>query len=368
MIGRNPLQVELVEHSSRLAPTGIGRYMRDLYKGLVPHIAVTRTTHIDPPFTRYLSFLHHLPLGIRAHRAGRIVHFTEELGCAQMMWRPVRPAVGTVHDLGMLAWPPEAHMHRALDRVLIRLSYLGLKRLDAIIAVSEYSRQTLIRKLHIPPERVFTVYSGLDGHLFRRTADARQQLESRFHVSSRATDRYLLYVGSEFPRKNLITLFRVLSQLPAHVCLLKVGDAGGRRFRQQTNQLIHEFDLAERVRFFDHVSEADLSLFYSAADVYVCASFLEGFGHPILEAMACGTPVVCSNAASLPEVAGSAACLVPPNDVATFTAAVLAILNDSELAAHLSTCGLQQAARFSWERTARAVIDVYRQSSSTSSG
>jgi glycosyltransferase involved in cell wall biosynthesis len=259
-------------------------------------------------------------------------------------------------------------MHPALDRILIRLSYLSLKRLDAIIAVSEYSRQTLIQQLHIPAERVFTVYSGLDHHLFRRRADARQKLASRFDVPNRTTDRYLLYVGSEFPRKNLITLFRVLSQLPPQVCLLKVGEAGGYRFRQHTNRLIREFDLAGRVRFFDHVSEADLSLFYSAADIYVCTSFLEGFGHPILEAMACGTPVVCSNAASLPEVAGAAAYLVPASDAAAFTTAILSILNEPGLAVQMADCGFQQAARFSWERTAQAVIDVYRQLSSIPTG
>lgn len=355
------IEVELVEHSSRASRTGIGRYMRELYHSLLPHITVHRTAPIDPPLTRWFSFLHHLPLGVKAHRAGCIVHFTEDLGCSQMLWRPVRPAVATVHDLGMLAWPPETRMHRGLDRLLIRLSYLGLKRMDAIIAVSDHSRQMVIQKLGIPAERVFAVHSGHDRRAFKRVSGAREQLAAKFGLPNASDQKYLLYVGSEFPRKNLAALLSALSALPPNVRLLKVGDSGGKRFRRRTEQLTRRLGLEERVFFFERVPETDLPLFYSAADVYICASYLEGFGHPVLEAMACGTPVVCSDCAALPEVAGDAALLVPPGSAAAIGEAVLSILRDRALAGRLATAGRRRAARFTWERTAEGVISVYRQ-------
>jgi alpha-1,3-rhamnosyl/mannosyltransferase len=123
--------------------------------------------------------------------------------------------------------------------------------------------------------------------------------------------------------------------------------------------MIAELELEGRVLFFDKVPEEDLPLFYGAVDAYVCASFLEGFGHPVVEAMACGTPVVCSNAASLPEVAGDAAILVPPDDIQAFTEAVHAVICDKELRTDMIARGLKQAASFSWEQTAARVAEVY---------
>jgi glycosyltransferase involved in cell wall biosynthesis len=355
------IEVELVEHSPGAPLTGIGRYTRELYDRLLPHVSVRLTTHIDPPFaTGHLSFLHHLPVGVRAHQAGNIVHFTEDMGCSQMLWSPVRPAVATSHDLGMLVWPPEANMHRPLDRVLVWLSYLGLKRMDAIITISEYSRQTIIQRLGIPAERVFTVYSGNDNQLFRPIPDARAKLAAHYDLPDSSKYRNLLYVGSELPRKNLATLFRVLTLLPKNVRLLKVGVAGGRRFREHTQKLIARFDLGERVLFLEQVPEQDLPLFYGAADVYLCASFLEGFGHPVVEAMACGAPVVCSNNSSLPEVAGDAAILVPPANAEAYAEAVLLVLDDNGRREQMIERGLKRAASFSWDQTAKGVAEVYQ--------
>ena len=353
------LEVDLVEHSPGAPFTGIGRYTRELYRHLLPRVAVRLTKHINPPLTRRLTFLHYLPIGVQAHKPGSIVHFMEDMGCSQMLWRPVRPAIATSHDLGMLVWRPEAQMHRLLDRVLIRLSYLGLKRMDAIITDSEFARQTVVQRLGIPAERVFAIRLGTNHNLFRPVADARTQLAKRYGLPDSSDHKYLLYVGSELPRKNLDTIFRALRLLPPHVRLLKVGLAGPKRFRRHTHELVTAYDLAERVLFLEQVSEEDLPLLYSAADVYLCASFLEGFGIPVVEAMACGLPVVCSNTSSLPEITGGAAIVVPPEDATSFAEAALTVLSDDSVCERMRVRGLQQASGFTWDRTAEAVTAVY---------
>lgn len=361
------IEVELVEHSPGVPFTGIGRYTRELYRHLVSRVPVRLATHVDPPLTKSVSFLHHLPVGVQAHKPGSIVHFIEDLGCSQMLLRPVHPAVATSHDLGMLVWPAEAKMHRPLDRILVMLSYLGLKRMDTIITVSEYCRQAVIRQLRVSPSRVVAILSGNDNRLFRPVAHARAKLEAQYGLADNSDCFNLLYVGSELPRKNLATLFRVLRLLPTNVRLLKVGAAGPERFREHTRRLVAKLGIGERVTFFEQVPEKDMPLFYSAADVYVCASFLEGFGHPIVEAMACGTPVVCSNNSSLPEITAGAALLVPPGDADAFAEAVVTVLCDQAVRDRMAECGIERASRFSWDRTAQAVAAVYERVTSNGS-
>jgi glycosyltransferase involved in cell wall biosynthesis len=354
-------EVELVQHSQGAEHSGIGRYTSELHRHLARHVPTRLASHLDPPFSRVVSTLHHLPVGIDGHRPGRLVHFIEDLGCSQMLWRPVHPAVATSHDLGMLAWPPEAEMHRPWDRLVWRLSYLGLTRMDAVIAPSEFSRRMLIEILHVAPERTFTVHSGVDRTRFRPVPDARRQLFARWPLARGDDERYLLYVGTEIPRKNLSTVLRAMVRLPPAVRLLKVGGPGGARFREMTRRAILDAGLEDRVVFIDDVSDEELAVLYSAADVYVCCSFLEGFGQPLLEAMASGTPVVCSNAGALPEIADEAAIVVPPNDERAVADAILAVLEQGVLRERLVARGLAQAARFDWERTAQGVLAVYRE-------
>lgn len=354
-----PIEVELVEHTPGAPHSGIGRYTQELYRRLADRISVQLTTQIDPSLIRYSSFFHNLPLGIRARRPGSIVHFVEDLGSSQMLWNPVIPAVATSHDLGMLVWPPEATMHRPLDRFIWYLSYLALRRMDAVITVSEFSRRMVIEHLNIPPSRVFAIHSGIDTGRFRPIPDARERLTSRYALPHGSQDRYLLYVGTEIPRKNLKTIFQTLERLPPNVRLLKAGAAGHPRFREATLRAIDASGVNDRVILLDDISDEELALAYSAADVYICCSMLEGFGLPILEAMASGTPVVCSDVTSLPEIAGDAAILVPPEDDQGFAAAVASILDDEGLRSRAVTLGLERARHFSWDKTANEVVSVY---------
>jgi glycosyltransferase involved in cell wall biosynthesis len=355
----NQIQVELVEHTPGSPHSGIGRYTRELQRHLSEFVTTTLTTQVDPPLSEYLTTLRHFPIGVTDHRPGSIVHFVEDLGCSQMLWRPLRPAVATSHDLGVIAWPPERQMHPAIDRIVWRLSYVGLKKMDAVIAVSNFSRQMLIRRLRLDPGRVFTVHSGINTSTFKPIPSARQELIARYRLPAAEELSYLTYVGTEIPRKNMLTILKTLSRLPSNVMLLKVGSPGTWRARQATYDAIRHLGLGGRVLFYEDVPEDDLPLFYCTADVYIACSFLEGFGHPILEAMACGTPVICSNVASLPEVAGDAAILIHPTDDRRFAEAVTSVLSDTRLRKRMVSNGLERTRKFSWQKTAEGVVAVY---------
>ena len=242
---------------------------------------------------------------------------------------------------------------------LDRLALTGLRRAKAIVAVSNYTKQTLADTLRIPAHRIHVAYEAVDSEHFRP-----QEVPQSFRVCYRLEQgiRNILYVGSEDPRKNLPTLIRALAEVKqrvGEVRLLKVGASQFSRERQRLSTLIAEAGLEHDVRFFERVPEEDLPLFYSAADVLVLPSLYEGFGLPVLEAMACGTPVVCSRETSLPEVAGPAALLVSPRRPDELAGALVKVLSDRSLADEMRRKGLMQAATFTPERLAAGAMQAY---------
>ena len=353
------MRVELVSHLPKGSVSGIGRYVEELHRQLQEQIDVTITQGIDPPLAERFQILHNFPIGVKDHRPGSIVHYTQIMGCAQMLWNPVRPAVATVHDLGMLVWPQEAMMFNWIDRLFLRLAIMGLKQMDAIIAVSEATRGTVVDYLGVPSERVWTVHEGYDSSRFGPILDARRQIEQRYGLNAEEGIKYLLYVGTEIPRKNIPTLLKAIALLPRNVKLIKVGRAGGEKYRKNTERAIAELGLQESVLFFEDVPDQELALFYCAADAYCCASFVEGFGLPVLEALACGTPVACSSVGSLPEITGEAALLFPPDNLQAIVAALSLVLTNCALRERLIAEGLKQAQKFSWHQSTKDTRMVY---------
>jgi len=342
--------------------SGISRYCQELYKGLQGRAPVRLCSFRSPPLANRLTFLEHLPVGVEPDEGGGIYHFTRIMGCALMLWRPLHPAVATVHDLGPLVWPPERQATDALGWMLFRLSLLGLKRMDRIVAVSQFTANCLVDLLGIPRERIAVVYEGVDGQLFRPTPGARETLQARYGIPDATGLCNLLYVGSEAPRKNLGTLLEALALLRAGGAparLIKVGHAGSARHRAAFEAQIARLGLAGNVVIVDQAPDADLPVFYSAADVYVQPSYVEGFGLPVLEAMACGTPVVCSNAGALPEVAGEAGLLVEPGDARALAETVAAVLGNANLRQQMMEKGLARSAQFTWEETVFQTMRVY---------
>jgi glycosyltransferase involved in cell wall biosynthesis len=269
-----------------------------------------------------------------------------------------RPYVVTVHDLiryfDLNGIGPFIHRPNLRDRFYLRLDYAGVCRATALISVSETTKRDLCTHFGLPEERVFVIYEGVDHAVFRP-------------LSGRPLDQpYLLFVGSEHPRKNLPVVFRAFAALKREqrfrdVKLLKIGRAGGPEapFRARTLAALSELGLERDVVFREDVSDAKLAQCYSGAECLVLPSLYEGFGFPPLEAMACGCPVVVSNAGSLPEIAAGSALLVEPCDAEGLADALRRVLTENATRKDLVERGLRRAAEFSWERTARETVAVY---------
>ena len=176
------------------------------------------------------------------------------------------------------------------------------------------------------------------------------------------TGSFILFVGNISPRKNILALLQAFNKLKKRGIKHKLVIAGKKDQRyEQVLKTLNELNLGGEVIFTGYVPEEDLPKLYNAADLFVYPSLYEGFGLPILEAMACGTPVVASNVSSLPEVAGDAGLLVNPQDVDALTNAMYKVLTDDKLKESLIDKGLERAKFFSWEKTARETLEVYKE-------
>src|SRR5579864_204997 len=285
-----------------------------------------------------------------------------------------KPYVVTIHDMGSLVYGEQSGLRKNLRRYRFRR---GLLRADKVMAVSVATRRDVVQTLGVPAERVHLVYSAPSPEFFRRgrAADARAagpQTEER--ERQRILERYqihypfLLYAGNIRPQKNiprLVEAFAVVrNELASHpvysdLRLIIIGDEIARN-PSVRHAVIHS-RVENCARFLGFVPFDTLRIFYECATAFVFPSLYEGFGLPPLEAMASGTPVITSNVSSLPEAVGEAAVLVNPENVFEIARGIREVLLDPDLRAQLVAKGKRQAARFSWERTAREVIQIYEE-------
>jgi glycosyltransferase involved in cell wall biosynthesis len=270
-------------------------------------------------------------------------------------WKPA-PVVLTVHDLiGVLFpgnLPPVARFYWS------RWLPFTVRWADRIITDSAHTRQDIVRLMGIPADRITVIPLGVEP-AFRPIHDLATLAAIQQKYSLPAP--FILFVSTLEPRKGVDTLidaFGLLAGDLPHTLVI-----GGKRgwyteglFRQVT-----QLGLAQRVLFIDYVPDADLPALINLADVFVYPSRYEGFGLPPLEAMACGIPVVTTNAASLPEVVGDAALMIPPGDPSSLAAALRQALTDTELRSQLRDAGLRRAAQFTWDATARRTLQVYEE-------
>jgi glycosyltransferase involved in cell wall biosynthesis len=285
-------------------------------------------------------------------RPGDLFHATDHL------LPPFKHArtVMTIHDLIYLFYP---QYHLPLNRWFLTLMLPRfLRRADAVIAVSEHTRQDVIRHIGLPAERMVVIHEGVNPS-YQPVIDpeALAAVAARYQLPQ----RYLLFFGTIEPRKNLETLlsaYAVLSSRDAETPALVIAGRKGWLYQPVFHQ-VRELGLETRVRFTDWIAEADAPALISGASLFVYPSVYEGFGLPPLEAMACGVPVIASAASSIPEIVGDAGLLVDPRDVGALVTAMQAVLGSSELRANLRARGLARARTFTWENTARQTLRVY---------
>ncbi|HMD71735.1 MAG TPA: glycosyltransferase family 1 protein [Bryobacteraceae bacterium] len=278
----------------------------------------------------------------------------------------IRPYVVTVHDIADLLFPSGAS---ALRMQLRKYRFRrGLARASRVIAVSEATKRDVEAATGLPPERIRRVYNAPDPVFFDGVTEIapaeRQRIMERYQIDY----PYLLYAGNIRRHKNvprLVEAFAVArDQLASHpdyknLRLVIIGDTISQY--PEVRQAVMKSRVDHLVRFLGFVEFETLRCFFESAAAFVFPSRYEGFGLPPLEAMACGTPVVTSNVSSLPEVVGDAAVLVNPENVFDIARGIRDILLDRALRAELIRRGRLQAARFSWSRTAREVLDIYRE-------
>ncbi len=268
-----------------------------------------------------------------------------------------KPFIITVHDIiryfDLKGYGLYIQRLNLRDRIYLELDYRGVKKALKIIAVSNTTKNDLIKYLGVPEKNIAVVYEGVDHNVFK-------PINHRL-----VDDPYILFVGSEQPRKNLKGLLKAFAILKRRgfndLKLVKVGSPGNEMFRIETLKIVKGLGLEENVIFTGYVPESELPFYYSGAVCFVFPSLYEGFGLPVLEAMACGCPAIISKIPSLMEVAGDAALKVNPLDVEELADALQEVLTNRELRGELKVKGLQRARMFSWDKTAKETLRVYRE-------
>jgi len=270
--------------------------------------------------------------------------------------KKVCPQVVTIHDLIPYIYP-ETVGKKYLQVFLQRMPWI-MENTDAIITVSEHSKEDIIDVFHYPAEKIHVIYEAPEP-VYQLLPKAESIAALREYGIDK---KYILYVGGFGPRKNvrglLVAFAKVCREIPGDYLLVCPGN--WQREGNCSDELIAALGLTERVIFPGYVPVNHLPWFYSGAELFVYPSFYEGFGLPVLEAMACGTPVVASTTSSLPEVAGNAALLIDPHDTHHLAEAMYEVLTDKALAADLSAKGLTRSADFSWQKTAMETAQVYQ--------
>jgi glycosyltransferase involved in cell wall biosynthesis len=355
---------------------GIGRYTRGLVSALArldPHnqytLVVTRDSPLEklpalpenyrlkvlPLSERLLTILWHrlyLPLAVDIW-AGPLELFHSPDFVLPPLYKA--PGLLTVHDLSFLKHPAGAtpRLRNWLNRVVPH----SVARAQHILADSYSTQQDLEALLGVPPAKISVVGAGVEPR-FRPVTDARVLAEVRQKYS--LPERFILSLGTLEPRKNFEGLIEAFNRLPTDLAELHLVIAGGKGWLYEPIfAAAAQSPLAERIHLTGFISDEDLPALYTLAYLFAYPSHYEGFGIPVLEAMACGAPVVTADNSSLPEVAGEAALLVPATNIEALAQAIYRLGADQALREHCVRAGFQQAQKFTWEGAAQKLLAVY---------
>jgi glycosyltransferase involved in cell wall biosynthesis len=354
---------------------GLGRYAARLAEALLPlepgltaFINDPRKSKLAPPLSGLPTHTAHLPRkwwrlraaagyfggpGLEAVFPGvTLFHATEHL-----LPRLARArSVFTLHDTAYLLFPQYHLLQNRLYLTLMMPRFIA--RADAVICVSEATRRDAERFYQVPAEKLHVISEGVEAR-FQPITDSAALAAVRARY--RLPERFILCVGTLEPRKNLPTLLDAYAALRARHPGVGLVLAGGKGWLYQSIfDRLRALGLEDVVQLPGYIPEADLPALINCAEVFAYPSVFEGFGLPPLEAMACGVPVACSNASSLPEVTGAAALSLPPGDVAAWVTALDRLLSEAALRADLRTRGLARARNFTWAAAAARTQAVYQ--------
>ena len=354
---------------------GIGRYIRNLVQefphcaaadmelilfqsrrergALIQAPAIRRRTVLTPAHHRWERWLLAAEVGLSNVD---VLHSPDHVAPHRRGWQ----SVVSILDLTFLAHP-ETHSPESL-RYYAQV-FRTLRRAAKVITISDFTRHEVLNRISIAPERVATVPLAADPAYYPRPQTACEDLRTRLEIP----DPYFLVVGTIEARKNLERLIAAYALLPRpgrpYLVL-----AGGRGYQyDRVLEAVHAYHVQDQVRMLGYVEEADLPLLYSGALSLLFPSRYEGFGLPILEAMACGCPVLTSHCGSMAEVAGDAAVLVDPIETESITDGMTMLMQKPTLRDDLVNRGFARARQFSWHAAAEQTLAVYRQAASVKS-
>lgn len=348
---------------------GIGRYVTNLAGALLPQLAANEQLTVlydaayPQPWPTSAQFqaipLNLSPFGLAQQWA--IPRLLKQLNADVyhsayylMPYRPGIPTVLTVYDVIPLRFPAQSTLRaRLLFQWATRLALRAARR---VLTISEAARQDFIQHFHLPPEHITSIPLAAAPTFCPQLPEIVAAIRARHQLP----EQFILYLGSNKPHKNLTLLVEAFSQLAATATALVIAGAWDARYpaaRHRATQLAVD----RSIFWLGRVAEEELPALYSAATCFVFPSCYEGFGLPVLEGLACGTPVVCSRTSSLPEVAGDAALYFDPDSAAELAAQLQRVWTQAGLRAELRAAGLRRAAAFSWQQTAALTLIQYRE-------
>lgn len=354
---------------------GVARYLTNLLKNLVliseEHEYIVYLSQpiepigFDSPQLRFevlsrapsLTWRHlRLPLSMKRDKVD--MHFSPSYFLPLVK---VCPSIVVVHDITFKAHPEWFVKDRRFR--FDEMFWRKVKKADGIITVSEHSKKDIVDILGVDPSRVTVIPEAADEYFHPVQDEARlREVSERYGLGK----DFLFTAGSIHTRRNLERLIEAISEasrrLDAQLELLILGIPAPFSPPVDIEGKAQQCGMENRVHRVDYVSEEDLLLLYNACGLFVYPSLYEGFGLPVIEAMACGTPVVCSNVTSIPEVAGDAAVYFDPLKVEEMADAITGVYGDSSIKDELSEAGIQRASSFSWRRTAQETLQVFNES------
>ncbi|MBK9121853.1 MAG: glycosyltransferase family 4 protein [Chloroflexi bacterium] len=353
--------------------TGIGRYTVEMVRALAalpdaPELLLLTAGDAGP--------LSDLPLPRVPLRGCRLMPALLTHGQLQLRYLAARHGLDVIHDpVGVAPFGMGTGRARSVITIhdVIPLSFPGVstrmdsliyrhwlpfaaRRVDRVLTVSEPSSADIRRHLGVKPDRIEVIAPGVNAQFRAASTADTSSVREKYDLP----ERFILSVGNVEERKNVRRVIEAYAQIRRSDLPHKLVIVGPHNWR--FSEIIEAADLSayrDDVRFTGYVDAADLPAIYRAAEVFAFPSLYEGFGLPVIEAMAAGTPTVTSNRSSLPEAAGDAALTVDPEDSSAIANAVTRLLTDPALADDLRTRGIARAAEFTWERMARAVLNSY---------
>jgi len=349
---------------------GIGRYVANLARALIPQLAPDEhlTVFFDPahpldlpssnavyslpvhisPFSLRQQWV--IPRLLQQHKVD-VYHSAYYL----MPYHTGIPTLLTLYDLIPIHYPEHSTLKA---RLLFRwATALALRTAQHTLTISEAARHDFLARVRLRPERITAISLAADPIFTPQPPDVVTVLRTRYALP----DKFLLYLGSNKPHKNLVRLIEAWAAMQAKTPDYTLVIAGAWLPQHpEPRQRAQALGIDDRVCWLGPLPGEDLPALYTAANVFIFPSLYEGFGLPVIEAMACGTPVACANTSSLPEVAGDAAVLFDPTQTGAIVDALQQVLDDASMRADLRLRGFRQTTEYLWQETASKTLDLYR--------